>query len=209
MSAGIPAEKAGLRRHLRALSQTVSRSERDGASLAVCSRLLAWSGWQRARTVLSYAALPDEISVWPLAFEALRTGRLLALPRFVGSTGQYEAAVIRDPDQDLQPGKLKIAEPRAACPAFPLKQLDLVLVPGVAFDLCGRRLGRGKGYYDRLLSAVCGLRCGVAMDWQVLPALPAEPHDEMLDGILTPTRWIACSRRARSENESAGGDLLG
>jgi 5-formyltetrahydrofolate cyclo-ligase len=66
----------------------------------------------------------------------------------------------------------------------------LILVPGVAFDLHGGRLGRGKGYYDRLLKELRGTTCGVAFDQQVVEAIPVEPHDVRLDHVLTPTRWI-------------------
>jgi 5-formyltetrahydrofolate cyclo-ligase len=64
------------------------------------------------------------------------------------------------------------------------------LVPGVAFDLHGRRLGRGKGFYDRLLADVRGKTCGVAFDEQIVREVPVEPHDSDVNCILTPTRWI-------------------
>ena len=67
---------------------------------------------------------------------------------------------------------------------------DLILVPGVAFDLHGRRLGRGKGFYDQLLAAVRGTTCGVAFEQQMVREVPVEPHDIHLNSILTPTRWI-------------------
>jgi 5-formyltetrahydrofolate cyclo-ligase len=68
--------------------------------------------------------------------------------------------------------------------------LDFILVPGVAFDLSGRRLGRGKGYYDRLLKQTRGTTCGVAFDEQIVGEIPVEPHDLNVNCILTPTRWI-------------------
>jgi 5-formyltetrahydrofolate cyclo-ligase len=71
-----------------------------------------------------------------------------------------------------------------------LNRLDLVLVPGVAFDARGGRLGRGKGFYDRLLSAVNGTKCGVAFDEQIVDAVPVGPLDVLVNCILTPTRWI-------------------
>ena len=66
----------------------------------------------------------------------------------------------------------------------------MILVPGVAFDLHGRRLGRGKGFYDQLLAGVRGTTCGVAFDVQVVRELPQEPHDARVNCILTPTRWL-------------------
>jgi 5-formyltetrahydrofolate cyclo-ligase len=71
-----------------------------------------------------------------------------------------------------------------------MNRLDLILVPGLAFDLNGRRLGKGKGYYDRLLAGVSGIKCGVAFDEQVVSEVPAGPHDVRVNCILTPTRWL-------------------
>jgi 5-formyltetrahydrofolate cyclo-ligase len=70
----------------------------------------------------------------------------------------------------------------------PPNRLDFAIVPGVAFTLEGRRVGRGKGHYDRLLSSVGGVKCGVAFDEQIVEAIPVEPHDVRMDWIVTPTR---------------------
>jgi 5-formyltetrahydrofolate cyclo-ligase len=134
--------------------------------------------------------LPDEPHIRPLLDRALAEGKAVTLPRFVLSNDCYEAALIRDPHQDLAVGKFGIAEPTAFCEAFPLKRLDLVLAPGLAFDWHGHRLGRGKGFYDRLLSAVSGKTCGVAYDQQMVDAVPIEPHDIRLNCIITPSRWL-------------------
>ncbi|HTG44362.1 MAG TPA: 5-formyltetrahydrofolate cyclo-ligase, partial [Verrucomicrobiae bacterium] len=76
----------------------------------------------------------------------------------------------------------------------PLNRLDFVLVPGVAFDSTGRRLGRGRGFYDQLLAGVTGIKCGVALDEQIVEKLPTEAHDIAMDYILTPTRWLVTQR---------------
>jgi 5-formyltetrahydrofolate cyclo-ligase len=68
--------------------------------------------------------------------------------------------------------------------------VDLILVPGLAFDLRGHRLGRGKGYYDQLLRGLGGITCGVAFDQQIVAGIPVEPHDVRVNRVLTPTRWI-------------------
>ena len=64
-----------------------------------------------------------------------------------------------------------------------------MLIPGLAFALNGARLGRGKGYFDRLLAQVAGTRCGVAFDWQVLSEIPTEAHDILVDCLVTPSQW--------------------
>jgi 5-formyltetrahydrofolate cyclo-ligase len=91
---------------------------------------------------------------------------------------------------EIVSGQFGIREPDPDCIEIPSHQLDLVLVPGVAFDLHGRRLGRGKGFYDRLLTEVRGMKCGVAFDEQVLNEIPKESHDIHMNFILTPTRCV-------------------
>jgi 5-formyltetrahydrofolate cyclo-ligase len=105
-------------------------------------------------------------------------------------TATYTACPIQDPASDLETGAFGIREPAARCAVEPLNKLDLILVPGVAFDLTGHRLGRGKGFYDQLLTAVRGKTCGIAFDQQIVREVPVEPHDKVLNCILTPTRWI-------------------
>jgi len=126
--------------------------------------------------------------------EALKEGRLAALPRFDVVEKRYRACRLHDVNADVQVGSFGIREPSARCPGDILNQLDLILVPGVAFDMRGGRLGRGGGYYDRLLSEVSGVTCAVAFDHQIVEAVPAEPHDIHLDYILTPTRWLQVNR---------------
>jgi 5-formyltetrahydrofolate cyclo-ligase len=114
----------------------------------------------------------------------------MAVPRLDLASGTYEAARLMTCSQ-LVPGRFGVPEPEAGCPAVPLNQLDLILVPGVGFDSAGRRLGRGKGFYDRLLAQVRGHKCGVAFEQQLVTELPEEPHDVRVDSILTPTRWLS------------------
>ena len=134
--------------------------------------------------------MPQELDLWALLVEACRIGKTVVLPRFQAETGQYAVCEVTDADVDVQVGAFGIREPVAGCTLVPVKKLDLLLVPGLAFDPHGHRLGRGKGYYDQLLATVRGMRIGVAFDQQIVPEVPIEPHDVHLNGILTPTRWI-------------------
>ena len=140
--------------------------------------------------------MPDEIDLLPLLERALAEGKTVALPRFVPETGVYAAGRITDLARDCAPGKLGILEPAARCTPFALKLLDLALVPGVGFDAAGHRLGRGAGYFDRILAQVAGTKCGVAFDQQMVQQIPAEPHDISLNCILTPTQWLEISGSA-------------
>ncbi len=186
--------KAALRRQLRATALAVSPAERLAASEKICLLVKEQAVWRHARSILFYAPLPGEPDIWPLVTEALSEGKQVTLPRYSRVHDHYEACRIENASGHLATKQFGIREPTAVCPTFPLNLLDLILVPGIGFTLDGHRLGRGKGYYDRLLAEVHGLKCGVAFDWQVTVEIPVEPHDIQLNCILTPTGWHAVSR---------------
>jgi len=163
---------------------------RARAAAEARARLAKQRVWQEAKSILFFAPLPGELDVWPLAQMSLEAGKTVSLPRFDAAAGRYAAGRVKDLQRDLRVGRFGIREPAPSCPRAPLNRLDLLLVPGVAFDPHGRRLGRGKGFYDQLLAAVRGTTCGVAFDEQLVRQVPVGPHDVRLNCILTPTRWI-------------------
>ena len=184
----VPAKPA-LRQHLRAALRGLSMEERAQGSAQIRQRLSAQPVWQAAKSILFFAPTVTEPDLWPLLTEALAQGRRATLLRHSPVTNSYLPCVIHDPVRDVTPGQFGIPEPAAHCPIIELKQLDFALVPGIGFTLDGGRLGRGQGYYDRLLSGLPGFKCGVAFDCQLAALIPMEPHDVRLNCILTPTRW--------------------
>src|SRR6478736_1821107 len=182
--------KALLREQVRARVKSISPVERSSGSLELCAQLRVQQVWQESKAVLLFAPLPDEPDVWPLLDEALAANKIVALPSFISATTTYVARRVMNPARDLIVGQFGIREVAELSPEMALNQLDLVLVPGIAFDPHGRRLGRGKGFYDRLLAGVRGTKCGVAFDEQLVDAVPVGPLDIPLNCILTPTRWI-------------------
>ena len=180
------------RTRLREENRRHPAAERHESSLRLCERITQNPLWQRSKCVLLFAPLPDEPDLSPLLASALAAGKRVALPRHLPAADTYEAALIRDVAADLSAGNFGVLEPSAACPVLPLMQLDLLLVPGIVFDVLGRRLGRGKGYYDRLLSQTPSAKCGVAFDWQLVEQLPAAPHDVPMNHLATPARWLTC-----------------
>jgi 5-formyltetrahydrofolate cyclo-ligase len=183
-------EKSEWRRRFRAVLKDLSSSQRDEASALARDLLRRQAAWQRAQVILFYAPQAGELDLAPLLDETLQAGKAVALPRFVRETGTYQAVEISDYRKDCAPGKFGILEPGAHCRSMLLKRLDLALAPGLGFDMSGRRLGRGQGYYDRLLAGIAGTKCGVAFDQQVVTQLPAQKHDVSMNFILTPTRWL-------------------
>jgi len=185
-------QKAKLRKEIRAVLQSISPAARAAASAQIRTRLKEQDFWQKAASTLFFAPMPDEVDVWPLLEEALAVGKITALPRFDPVSNDYLACRVQHPQNEIGPGQFGIREPKAVCPEIPLERLGLVLVPGVAFDLGGCRLGRGRGYYDRLLPEIPGIKCGIAFDEQIVEAVPAGKLDVRMDFILTPTRCVNC-----------------
>jgi 5-formyltetrahydrofolate cyclo-ligase len=198
MTPGPGASKSDWRKHFREQISRLTPAERAVASTRLRERLADRPEWQQGRTVLLFAPTPDEPDILPLARVAVTIGKVVTFPRYRPDSDSYEAARVADLGRDLVPGRFGILEPRPECPQFPLIELDFSLVPGVGFALDGGRLGRGRGYFDRLLSTIAGFKCGVAFDCQVAPEFALEPHDVRLDCILTPTRWHLTASRARS-----------
>ena len=190
MIPNVAEQKASLRQQYRVLCRSVAPEQNAAASEDLRKHLIGSPYWLSSQRILMFYPLNDEPDIAPLFTQALAAGKTIALPRYNSSLGVYEAALIRNLTEDLVPGRFGVREPSSNCPAVPLNQLDLTLVPGIAFDASGRRLGRGKGFYDRLLPGTTGMKLGLAFDWQESDALPAEPHDVELDAVLTPTRWL-------------------
>lgn len=117
---------------------------------------------------------------------SLALGCTCALPFFNAEKKTYGARVLNHLATDIVIGKFGVREPAASCAEISLNTFDLVLVPGVAFDLDGNRLGRGKGFYDRLLKEVSGIKCGLSYDFQLLGKF-RQNH--------TMPRWTLFSRR--------------
>lgn len=182
-------EKVELRSLIRGRLKAMSASTRAEESAAICNRLREQPVWSQAQVVLAYVPMAQEPDIWPLVVEAIKAGRQVALLRHAHDGDNYVPCMVRDLERDLRTGQFGILEPAPHCPIADLMRLDFVLVPGIGFTFNGGRLGRGKGYYDRVLAGVPALKCGVAFDCQIVEEIPLAPHDVRLNCILTPTRW--------------------
>jgi len=180
----ISAEKQRLRVAARDFLQSLTRPEIRAASASIRATLEAWERWPGICLLCAYAALdsePDVLTPWPQE-------KCILLPKVVGS--DLALLEVDGPDM-LQRGAFGILEPGGGCVEHPPKA-DVILVPGLAFDRRGSRLGRGRGYYDRLLEKFEGTRVGVCFEGQVVESVPAEPHDIPMNFLLTPGGLIAC-----------------
>ncbi|MDH3283306.1 MAG: 5-formyltetrahydrofolate cyclo-ligase [Myxococcales bacterium] len=196
MSNALVAEKRRLRRTMQGRRRAVAPAQAEAAGRAVAGHLLDAAAVRMAERVALYAALPGELPTRVL-FERLGAlGILRLLPRI--RQHRIEFARVEDWDA-LRPGGFDVLEPPDAYPAVELSAADVAVVPGLAFDAQGNRLGHGKGYYDRLLSgdsASLPRLIGAAFELQIVPRVPHDSRDRRMDAIVTEMglRWIA--RRA-------------
>jgi 5-formyltetrahydrofolate cyclo-ligase len=171
---------------LRKQIQEISRLRTDAraSSAELTRRLRGWTAWESAVRICAFCALGDEpeiLALWP-------EGKRVALPRVAGDELSVHWVACRE---ELVPGKFGILEPRADAPSAG-RAFDLILVPGMAFDRTGGRLGRGKGYYDRFLTSASGFVAGVCFDDQLVSEVPREPHDARIDAVVTPSSISLC-----------------
>jgi len=193
MISSIANSKTDLRQKIRTQLEKISPAVRAVESIDLCGRLKAQI--PSAHTILFFAPLPDELDIWPVLELSLALGTNCALPFFDTEKKIYGARLLKNLATNIVVGKFDVREPAATCEEIPLNQFDLVLVPGIAFDLSGHRLGRGQGFYDRILAEASGIKCGVGYDFQLLETIPTEPHDARVDFIFTPSQCVKAGKR--------------
>ena len=182
---GIKEKKAAVRAEMSAFR--IRPEERTAASAAICERLREREEFCSAGTVLLYASLPDELDVLPLMSDTKR----FCFPRY--QADRVYAAAWVESVKALVAGQFGILEPPDEATEIPASEVDLVVVPGLAFGKDCHRLGRGRGFYDRWLTELAGYKIGVGYDHQLIETVPREDHDVQLDGVATPSCWVHAS----------------
>jgi 5-formyltetrahydrofolate cyclo-ligase len=184
--------KEQLRRRIAALRRALTQDARTARSNAMCGHLASLEEVERARVVACYMPLRFEAAPTAFMEAALAAGKVVALPRVDPLTNQlilhrYEAG------DALEESAFMVREPVASAPLVAPQDVDVILVPGLAFDGVGRRLGYGQGYYDRLLGSLRALRIGLAFDFQLLAEVPSFEHDLPVDAVVTDRRVLRSS----------------
>ena len=171
--------KDELRRQITQQKRQFTPRQLAQLSLPVIARLRPLLA--EAHIILAYYALPDEVDTHTLLDELVAAGKTVLLPKVLDAT-TMELRCYQGP-QDLCEGAYHILEPTGA-PFTDESRIDIALVPGLAFDAQGCRLGRGKGYYDRFLSAFKGKTIGVCFDFQKVVEVPVDAHDVSVDTVV-------------------------
>lgn len=194
-------KKAELRQTVLGALKKLSPAERMEKSARVQAHVVDTPEFRAARAVMVYHSDPTEVETHDLVLAAMREGKRVGLPRTREGARSMQVLEILDVKRDLEPSRFGgFKEPLSALPTIAPEQLDLIIVPGRAFDARGRRLGRGGGYYDRFF-AQGGIRAktmALAFDCQVVDDVPTLEHDRTVDLIVTESRVI---RSAKEKEE--------
>jgi 5-formyltetrahydrofolate cyclo-ligase len=184
--------KKEIRKKMLAARDSLLPAQRSSKSRQIEKRLFSLPEFKSAHAVMFFASFRSEVDTIPMVRRALGEGKRVILPKVIGD--ELELFEIRNIDSDVSPGAWGIPEPRPRGSApVKLDELDVIIVPGAAFDERGNRLGYGAGFYDKLLSTFKKLTVAVAFDIQIVPMVPAAAHDVPVQKIVTETRVIEAS----------------
>lgn len=182
----IEARKRATRAAAREARRAIAPAVRAEASAAIAELVGRLPEARNASAALVYGAMSEEVDAEPIIATLRALGVRIALPRVEG--GGDLTLHWHDEGDPLLSGVFGLQEPALDAPRADSDEIDLVIVPGVAFDLACNRLGMGAGYYDRLLAGMPrAMTVGVAFEEQVVGEVPCEPHDRPLDAIVTPS----------------------
>ncbi len=185
--------KDTIRREISSLRKSLSSSDVATKSMLIKSRLIQLDEYHTAEIILFYLSCDNEVMTHDLVKEHIAQGKTAVVP--VCDVKKKKIVVSRlDSWDDLHPGAFHILEPKKnKIHDVSLKDIQLIIVPGVAFDISGNRIGHGQGYYDRLLAASKDtLKIGLAFELQLVEHIPAEKHDVVMNKIVTEKRVIHC-----------------
>jgi 5-formyltetrahydrofolate cyclo-ligase len=183
-------DKKTIRRKLLEARDGLATDQRRQFSISIRRRFFELPMVARAQRIMLFLAFGSEVDTWLLLDEAVALGKQVVAPVCLPMTKELALYPIRHRDE-AEPGHWGIWEPKPDGEPISPDSLDIVVVPGVAFDLMGNRIGYGGGYYDRFLAQVPGVwKIGVCYDLQLIKEVPRADHDVPVDAIVSETQTI-------------------
>lgn len=179
--------KDNLRRRILNKLKNQKEDERHRRSFIIRRKLLASPEFRNAKVLMFYVSKDGEVETLPMIEAALVRGKVVLVPVIKVRKKKMVVSEITDPNKDLVKGPYGIYQPKVHMKVYHPRSIDLAIVPGIAFDEKGNRLGRGMGYYDKFLGALRkGVpRIGLAFKFQVVKRLPTLSHDQPVTKLLT------------------------
>ncbi|MBR6639279.1 MAG: 5-formyltetrahydrofolate cyclo-ligase [Muribaculaceae bacterium] len=181
--------KKEIRQEIKQLKDCLTDNEKRQSANRVFKKITETELFHRAHNILLYNSLSDELFTKDVIHEWCKFKNIF-LPRVNGDNLEilpYDA-------NSLEKGSFNIYEPMGEN-TCDISIIDMIIVPAIAYDRNGNRIGRGKGYYDRLLQKASALKIGVGYDFQLIPHIDSEPHDIPVDIIVTPNNFINCRKK--------------
>ena len=186
-------KKAEIRKSTLARRDRLSKKARAEKSKAILNRLSEFANFLEARIVLFYHSHKSEVDTKAMIRRALQLEKIVALPLIDQERGEIIPFKIGDLKKDVQPGYRGIPEPiPQRCKQIPVQHINLAIIPGIAFDERGGRIGYGTGFYDRFIPEldITTRKVALSFECQIVPQIPMEPHDRYTDIIITEDRII-------------------
>jgi len=184
--------KEKFRKEIKEKRRKHSKEEQRKKSKEIKEKLFGLKEYRDAKTVLFYVSYNGEVFTHDIIKEALKVKKVI-VPISNKEDNTLSLSILESWD-DLELGSYGILEPKKdRIKEISIDDIDLIIVPGVGFDLNGNRMGHGKGYYDKLLEKTKATSIGLAFEFQIIEKIPTEPHDISLDKIVTESRVINCS----------------
>ncbi len=189
----IRAAKEQIRKDMAKTAGALNGKQLVEKNQGIEQRLFEFANFLEARIALLYVSGEHEVPTGGIIKRAFEYQKIVVLPVFDPNRRKMAVFKIDHPDKDLIPGPRGVAEPNPArCKVVPLNRIDIAIIPGLAFDEKGARIGSGRGYYDRFIPElpITTRKVALAYEEQVVPQLPTDPHDKYVDIIITDKRII-------------------
>ena len=179
-------EKKAIRNEILAIREALSKEEVQKKSQIICEQLMKMSCFEYAKWIYGYMPIRNEVNICPFLEYLMKKGKKIALPRVNGDSMEFYQITSFE---DLEEGSFHIPEPKKECPKA--EAGGFILIPGVAFDREGGRIGYGKGYYDKYFSShnQALIKIGIAYTIQLIEIVPTTPTDVKLDGLVYDEDW--------------------
>ena len=189
----IGAAKIQIREDIAKIISAVAESDIAKKVRAIEDRLFEFANFLESKIALLYVNGDNEVQTKNIIKRAYSYNKIVVLPAFDPKTFEMELMKVDKFAQELKPGPRGVPEPNAArCKIVPIDRIDIAIIPGIAFDEKGGRIGTGRGYYDRLIPklAITTRKVALTLEEQIIPQVPMESHDKHVDIIITDKRII-------------------
>ncbi len=191
----IKERKNDIRENVKKKLGDLPQNERVELNQSVENRLFEFANFIESKIPLLYLNNGNEVPTRKIIEKSLNFDKIVVLPKFYNGNGksQFKLFKIDDPNRDLKPGPTGVLEPDdSKCKAVPVDRLDIAIIPGIALDEKGGRIGTGKGNYDRLIPRlpVTTRKVALVLETQIVPQIPMQSHDKHVDIVISEKRVI-------------------